>query len=243
MESTDLSAALTRRDPESADMVRISHFDAVDAATTLVEIASDELHLWRASLDLPADEIDALCRSLSPDEIVRADRFHFPRDRHRFVAARSTLRSILSRYTGTAPEQVRFDYGPQGKPALAFPTSDLRFNLSHSEEMALYAITRGRAVGVDVERVRPWPDAGSLVESYFTPRERVAFRALPAESRDDVFFQWWTRKEAYIKALGAGHSHPLDRIDVLDGLDSPDWLLWDLDTLPGFHAAVVVGVR
>ena len=133
-----------------------------------LSLLDNEVHVWRASLGLPAELIQQWSQLLSADEWQRAERFHFERDRSRFIAGRSILRTILSRYLPLAPGQIEFCYGPHGKPALSGACGDqsLCFNLSHSADMALYAVTRDRQIGVDIEQVRPvkqnsWPNASS----------------------------------------------------------------------------------
>lgn len=186
--------------------------------TTSLHLPPDEVHIWRASLDQPPAQVDQLARTLSGDEQRRAARFHFSRDRRRFVVGRGMLRTILGGYLGLPPEAVRFDYGARGKPALAEGSSParpaLRFNLAHSEELALYAFAWGREVGIDVERVRPLADADAIVSRFFSAREGASWHRLPEEERPAAFFRGWTRKEAYIKAVGDGLALPLDRFDV-----------------------------
>lgn len=175
-----------------------------------------EVHVWRAHLDRPAAEMATLAQRLAAAEVERADRFYFERDRRRFVAGRAIVRTLLGRYLGMAAEAIRFAYGPQGKPALAAGCGDgsLTFNLSHSHDLALFAFGRGRALGVDVEWVRPLTDAVAVARRFFSPREVAVVQAAPAARRETVFLEIWTRKEAYIKALGEGLSRPLAGFSV-----------------------------
>jgi len=179
-------------------------------------LGSDEVHVWRAALNRAASQVQSLQRTLTADEQARAERFYFQKDRERFVVGRGLLRIILGRYLNLEPNQLRFDYSPYGKPSLA-PEIDgggLRFNVSHSHELALYAVTRGREIGIDVERLRPDFASEQIAERFFSPREVAELRALPPEVQTEAFFNCWTRKEAYIKAIGEGLSHPLDQFDV-----------------------------
>jgi 4'-phosphopantetheinyl transferase len=228
-------------------------WDAPPAALTL---SNHDVHVWRTSLELNTDHVRRLRQTLSADEIVRAERFHFERDRRHFIVARGVLRMILSRYLGLGPHQLGFCYSSYGKPALATaPGRDwLRFNVSHSHELALYAITCGREVGIDIEYMRDDVATDAIAERYFSPREVRTFRALPAPQRREAFFACWTRKEAYIKARGEGLSFPLDRFDVSLAPGEPPALLrtlgdpheacrWSLRALaPGaaYMAALVV---
>lgn len=216
------------------------------------QVRHDEVHLWRAYLDLPLNR--GFGRCLSADEIQRAKRFHRVRDRQRYVAARGLLRSILSLYVGDDPENLRFTYGSHGKPALITSRSgvpiDVQFNLSHSGGLALYALARGREVGVDVEEIRMIDDADAVSKRFFSGVECRALRSLPHRKRMAGFFRCWTRKEAYVKAIGIGLSHPLDSFNVWDTdtpvlLRHPDearmpWRLYDVHPAEGFTGAIAV---
>jgi 4'-phosphopantetheinyl transferase len=180
-----------------------------------LEARRDEVHVWRASLGLASSRVQRLSCLLSFDERERAERFHFERDRNNFITTRAFLRILIGRYLRTEPSQVRFNYGSNGKPFLATAQDDaLRFNLSHSKDFALYAVTYGREIGVDVERISERVEVNSIAERFFSAPEVAAFRALPGELKRQAFFTCWTRKEAYIKARGEGLSTPLDQFSV-----------------------------
>jgi 4'-phosphopantetheinyl transferase len=215
---------------------------------------ANAVHVWRVGLDQPAHIRDRLPGLLVPEERDRAARFVFDRDRDHYVVGRGVLRILLGRYLGLPPELVPIAYGRFGKPELAAgsPHARLAFNLAHSHGFALYAFAQGRRVGIDLERVRPMPDAESIAARFFSARERAALSALPAGERVNGFFRAWTRKEAFIKALGEGLSRPLDRFSVslgpgeparlLEVADDPAeagrWTLRDLDAPSGFLAAL-----
>ncbi|MCA1567210.1 MAG: 4'-phosphopantetheinyl transferase superfamily protein [Acidobacteria bacterium] len=220
-------------------------------------LADGEVHLWRASLAQTPDALRRLHSTLAPDEAAKAARFHFPRDRDHFIAARGLLRRLLGRYLAQPPDSLRFAYGAYGKPSLggaAAAAQDLRFNLSHSHELALYAFARGRELGVDLEHMRPDFAGEDIAERFFSAREVSMLRTLPAEARTPAFFNCWTRKEAYIKARGEGLSHPLDAFDVSlipgepaallgtrgDPRELTRWSLHSLDVGEAYAAAVVV---
>lgn len=197
-----------------------------------------------------------LQQTLDGNERVRAERFYFRRDRNHFIVAHGLLRLILSRYLNIEPSDLRFCYSPYGKPMLAkeFDGDRLRFNLSHSHGLALYAVTRARELGIDIERIRPDLTYEQLAERFFSPREVAALRAVPTSRRLGAFFSCWTRKEAYIKARGEGLSFPLDHFDVSlapgepatllstigDPLETRRWSLRELDLAPGYAAALAV---
>lgn len=186
------------------------------------------MHVWRVSLEQTPEVYEALWQTLSSDERARAERFRFEKDRTRFVVARGALRSILSRYVGLHPARLSFAYGAQGKPELAGLTthSTLRFNLSHAGAAALCAVTEGREIGVDVEFIREDFASMEIAERFFSPREVAALQELPQQARTRAFFNCWTRKEAYIKALGEGLSCPLDSFAVSLAEEDAATLLW-----------------
>jgi len=166
--------------------------------------------------------------TLSAGERARADRFRLPEHRERFVVAHGGLRDILSRYLDIPADQLTFVTNDYGKPALAAPDhTRLQFNLSHSGALILLAVTCDRPVGIDVEQIIPPDNFSRLVEQFFSTNENAAFRALPESKRAAAFFAGWTRKEAYVKALGMGVSLPLDQFDVTMDPDAPPHLLAD----------------
>lgn len=173
---------------------------------SVLTLSSNEVHVWCADLDLPAYRIQQLAQNLSPDERERADRFHFERHRRRFTAARGFLRSILGRYLPIDPGRLEFSYSKRGKPTLApaSPEEHLCFNLSHSHEMALYAVTHNRSIGIDIEHIRSNRDVEQLAKRYFSPREYEVISSLHPDQRQEGFYNGWTRKEAYLKATGEG---------------------------------------
>jgi 4'-phosphopantetheinyl transferase len=214
------------------------------------------VHVWSAQLDVPPSQLQALARLLSSGETERAARLRIDRDRRQFVARRGLLRVILGRYAGSAPEDLSFQYGEYGKPSLEAGTADpsLSFNLSYSHGVALYAIARAREVGVDIERVREEMRHTELAERYFSAGERAELRTLPAGSVPRGFFNGWTRKESYVKALGTGLVTRLDRFSVSLTPGEParvlaphaadagveSWTLMSLDTMPGCAAALTI---
>jgi 4'-phosphopantetheinyl transferase len=192
-------------------------------------------------------------------ENERAARFHFQKDRERFMIARGALRVILGRYLNMEPSQVQFSYGPHGKPALAgeCAVDALCFNASHSHELVLCAVTRGSNIGVDVEHVRTGMDAEEIAERFFSSQEIATLRSLPPERKQEAFFACWTRKEAYIKARGDGLGIPLDSFSVSFSPGEPAallgvqghpeetsrWSLWELNPDPSYAAALAVEGR
>jgi 4'-phosphopantetheinyl transferase len=199
---------------------------------------------------------EELAERLSAEERRRGKRFLRPADRQRFIVSHAALRTILGQHLGIPTDRVEMKVGPQGKPALAPAPGlpPLRYNLSHSEGLAMIALVLGREVGLDVERVRPLGDAGHIVGRYFSPGEQAAWCALPDHQRLPAFFRCWTRKEAYLKARGIGLSAGLDRFQVSLGPDEPPRLLWvgdptdsvarwqmyDVSSEPEYMAACVV---
>jgi 4'-phosphopantetheinyl transferase len=172
----------------------------------------------------------------------------------RFIVSHGALKKILGRYLDERPEQVRLVTDARGKPRLASSADApaIYFNLSHSGEFALCAVTEGRDVGVDVERVRPVSAWREIAARYFSRREREALNAVSPDRTLEAFFQFWTRKEAYSKALGQGVSRRWTRFSVcltpgvvvgLSGAgievgDDSQFTLCPLEPGPGYVAAV-----
>lgn len=175
----------------------------------------DGTTVWSIDLESACDRRESCLTVLSPDETARASRFRRAEDRDRYVVSHAALRLILGRALGASPAGIGFTQGPAGKPELAGAWSGaLRFNLSHSGSRALVGLSRRDAIGVDVEALRPMPDAARVARSYFAPDEASALAALTDNERDLAFMTVWTRKEAVVKALGAGLSVPLNRFSV-----------------------------
>jgi 4'-phosphopantetheinyl transferase len=217
---------------------------------SLPALHGNEVHVWRTRLMTEASTLSRLGRYLSADERQRADRFHFERDRRRFIVARGSLRAILAWYLDLQPEDITFCYGAQSKPALAHPADGKRlaFNLSHSDDLAICAVGWDRNIGIDLEKIRGDLATREIAQRYFSPREVQSLMELPADLRSEGFFTCWTRKEAYIKARGEGLSIPLDSFDVtLDPRDSarfvrgtdPSWQVTAFTAEAGFPAALV----
>jgi 4'-phosphopantetheinyl transferase len=219
-------------------------------------LLSEEVHVWRAALDRPERVRERLAEKLSRDERARAKRIRPARDRERWTVARALLRVVLGRYLGVSPAEVGLGGDPGGKPVLAAGSDQapVSFNLSHSGDVALYAVTGARRVGVDVERVRDDVDAERIAARLFPPAERAALQELPEPDRREAFFSGWTRREACAKAVGkgvaallagsgvslpAGEHAELGRASG-DGPPGGPWTVWDLAPKPGYAAAVAV---
>jgi 4'-phosphopantetheinyl transferase len=215
-----------------------------------------EVHVWRATLAHPPARLDAFLATLAPEERAQAARFRFPVHRDRFVAGRGIQREILGRYLGIPPAALRFRATSHGKPLLDPPPAafDLRFNVSNAGDVALYALSVGRELGVDVEAHRPMPDALAIAERFFSAPENAVFGALDAGEREAAFFRCWTRKEAFVKAVGEGLSMPLDCFDVAfapgeearilhtrgDPAHAGRWSMRAVEPGDGFSGALVV---
>jgi len=186
----------------------------------------DEIHVWQSPLDLDDSATKRAEEQLSDSERARAERFHFLRDRNRYIVARGWLRVYLGDYLGIPPAAVSLDTTPVGKPRLVGePPEGLRFNIAHSEDIALFAFARNHEVGVDLEREKghiAWRD---LAERYFAPEEVAEMMSLPAAQQQTAFYRCWTCKEAYVKALGLGLQVPLDGFAVALAPDQPARLI------------------
>jgi 4'-phosphopantetheinyl transferase len=219
-----------------------------------LELYPTSIHIWQFPLTTPEDGLDVYASILSPDERVRADRFHFERDRRRFTIARATVRSILGAYVKSRPTDIVFEYAHYGKPSLADSRSGIRFSVSHSDETGLLAVAHDKEVGVDVELIRPDVETDQLAERFFSPYERESIRALSTGKRVSAFFRCWTCKEAFLKVQGLGLSRSLDSFDVEvnpevparllatrpDARESVRWFLYDIPIESRYRAAVAV---
>ena len=219
-------------------------------------VHNDEVHVWSASLDRSAGQVENLNKTLSADEKDRAKRFHFQRDHDHFVAARGILRALLARYLNIGPSQLQFTYNPFGKPTLigGKGAGTICFNVSHSRGLALYAIGRGRELGIDLESLQTRLDLGRMAGISFSAPEIAAFHAVPADKRTEVFLSCWTRKESYLKAMGLGLMRDIKQFDVTTGpwgkvvihgnggpkVDS-HWSIREL--VPGTHYVGAVAVK
>lgn len=219
-------------------------------------LENDQVHVWRASLDIPTSRLIQLETTLSIDERERADRFYFKKDRDHYVVARGSLRALLGHYLEMDPGRFHFRYSPYGKPELVeeFNHDDIRFNISHSAGMGLFSFSKGRDIGVDIEYVREELADEQIAIRFFSTTEVEALLALPKNQQKEAFFTCWTRKEAYIKARGEGLSLPLDQFDVSlspgeaaellgtrpDPGEAARWSLHELVPGKGYVAAVAV---
>lgn len=218
-------------------------------------LSPEQVHLWLVPLLARSLGVGDAAPFLSADEQERAGRFYFERDRRRYTVARTGLRRLLAAYLGCDPRSVEFSYGAKGKPFLAGqPSSSLSFNLSHAGELAVMAFSLQGRVGVDIEEHRRIDDLHSLAASVFSPREQADFHSLPPSLQVQAFYDCWTRKEAFIKAIGDGLSYPLDQFDVtllpgeparllhVAGEEYPPghWQMAGFMPAPGFSGAVVV---
>ena len=179
------------------------------------QLASDEVHIWCANLDVPPETSACLYAILTPDERTRSARFRFERDQQRFIVARGVLRSLLGRYLQIEPSQISFVYNEFGKPDVSHESRDrLKFNLSHSAGLALIAIATASNVGVDLEHIRAQSDYVDIARHFFSPAERDYLISLPSQLYAEAFFSCWTKKEAYVKACGEGLAIPLNSFSV-----------------------------
>ena len=217
------------------------------------ELGLNEVHVWQVNLD--EHQAASLRPLLAADEVSRADRFHFAKDRDHFIVARALLRKLLAGYLGTDAAALRFAYAEKGKPSLADSERiAVSFNLAHSHGRALYAFSRGREVGVDLEFIREDLESEKIAGRFFSPAEVETLELVSPELRKQAFFECWTRKEAYIKARGDGLSLPLDQFDVSLGPGEPAvllrnykepeeiarWTMRSLQAPSGYVAAMVV---
>jgi 4'-phosphopantetheinyl transferase len=224
-----------------------------------LRLRENEVHVWAAPLDVVADVLTNLADTLFPEEKERAAKFKFEKHRNRFSAGRGWLREILGRYLQIGPAELRFTYSANGKPTLSqeFASAGIYFNLAHSEDLALFAITRVGPVGVDAECIREIENVEELVTRFFSPRENELFQKLSAEEKPTAFFNLWTRKEALLKATGEGLTGGLNRVEVSflkgeparllaisgDTKKATEWTLQELSPANGFIGALAIQAR
>lgn len=207
----------------AADLEHCAAAESDRSSRTFGVLKTPAVDIVGVRLDASAGIIAALWQLLSRDEQERAEKFRFSEHRQHYIVARGNLRRLLAERLRIAPRAVEFVENNYGKPKLApvHGSADLDFNLSHSGALALYAFTSGRAVGVDVELIREIPDIDDLAERFFSPTEIASLKAFPVAQRSSAFLACWTRKEAFIKALGQGLTCPLDAFDVTIDPDAP----------------------
>ncbi|MDJ0649274.1 MAG: 4'-phosphopantetheinyl transferase superfamily protein [Xenococcaceae cyanobacterium MO_188.B19] len=219
-------------------------------------LLNDQIHVWRANLDLAPQQIEKLAIILSEDEKLRANRFRFAKHRRRFIAARAILRELLAGYLQTSAEQISFTYNPQGKPELAssFNNIDLQFNISHSEDLALYSFNYQQQIGIDLEYLRENVDYASIAKRFFCDTEFQLISSCIAEKQQQRFYQLWTAKEAYLKAIGKGLGGGLETSEIkLDQEDNiylhsisnkpetaSDWSLYNFIPETNFVATIAL---
>jgi len=219
-------------------------------------LTDSDIHIWVASLEMAHQFLDEPFTLLAPDEKARAERFYFERDRNRFIAGRCLLRMIIGGYLGMDPSQIEFAYREAGKPVLKSGPQGkkLQFNLSHSNDLALYIFSRNHEVGIDVEYTHPMPDTDDFAEKFFSTRETELINSLRGEEKDAAFFKLWTCKEALLKANGSGLTMPLSHMEISLNSDGSAalssvggnreqalrWHLQAFDPAPGYQAAFAV---
>jgi 4'-phosphopantetheinyl transferase len=222
-----------------------------------IVLAADEIHVWRASLDVAPSTIQLLRPLLNSDELTRAQRFRFAKDGDRHIVGRGVLRMLLAGYIQQPPAELLFDYNQYGKPALShLPKGrSIEFNISHSHNIALFAFTSIGPLGVDVEYMRKDIEYEQLAHQFFSVQENATLQSLPKTLWRQTFYNCWTRKEAYIKARGEGLSIPLDQFDVSLKPEEPaallssresdvaDWTMQALAPGPDYAGAVAINSR
>lgn len=203
-----------------------------------LKLAADDVHILCTQLDLSKPRVSQLAKTLSPDEIARALRFHFERDRNRFIAARGQLREILGWFLDVEAKEIIFSYGERGKPHLADAVNGqfLHFNLSHSDSLSLIAVCRDCELGVDIERIRAVEITEPLVTQFFSPEEMRQWLSMPPGYRAEKFFDHWTRTEAFLKFNGEGIGDFPYPIFQCEG----DCLVQQLQPATGYAGAIVV---
>ena len=236
--------------------LRLTHHVLDDLSRNPISLTDEVVQVWQAGLDVAPAYLARLVALLSVDERERMGRFHFEHHRHRYAAAHGQIRLILSAYLACHPAQLQFVTTTYGKPALS-NGGDLCFNLSHAGDQMLVGVVRGRAIGIDIEQIRPDLATTEIASHYFSHAEQMAFQTVPEAQKPQAFFNAWTRKEAFIKAIGEGLSFPLGdftvtlvpgepaRLLTVRGSteEAARWQMWGWEAGDGYAAAVVVGEK
>ncbi|MEO1433839.1 MAG: 4'-phosphopantetheinyl transferase superfamily protein, partial [Cyanobacteria bacterium J06633_8] len=221
---------------------------------TDIKLLPNEVHIWRENLDNVKPLLEDFTQILAEDELVRARRFHFEQHQQRFIAARGILRNILGHYLNIEPSKIKFGYEPRGKPFLDENCNqiNLKFNVSHSQNFALYAIGLNNSIGVDLESINSKTDVVSLAQRFFSPREFAVIESAPQEQQQQLFFRYWTCKEAYLKATGTG-LRDLEKIEISLTPEQPaelnipnissEWNLLEMQPFSDCAATVAVDAR
>lgn len=221
--------------------------------TTEIRLSENDVHVWQSDLSPEKSLETSLFSILSTNEKKRAGRFRFKQDRTNFIAARAILRLLLGKYLRKNPEKIVFEYGEFGKPTVS-GQNGLQFNISHSGGLGLFTFTRKNLIGVDVELIKTEIELKEIAERFFSQNEFKALSQMPVEEQPQAFFNCWTRKEAFIKAVGDGLSFPLDKFEVSmapkdpaqllathwDPEERSKWSLFSLKPQKGFAGAIAV---
>jgi len=222
-----------------------------------IPLLPGQVHVWLFCTELTALQTEQLKGALSADEMERASHFHFEKDSIKYMATRGFLRQVLAGYLGVNPHEIRFTYSERGKPALApgnYPM-DIRFNLSHAGDYALFAAAIGCDIGIDIEYIRRDIAFEEISRRFFSLKEIHTIEQTQIDQRNQLFFRYWTRKESLLKAIGRGISFPMQNADVscvngavlspviITGTDgvNEQWFTQDLFPAPGYIAAIATG--
>jgi 4'-phosphopantetheinyl transferase len=213
----------------------------------------NSVDIWYTELSRSPLKLAELSTILAPDERLRAEKFKLEIHRNRFISARGILRQILSLYLDLASDKIKFSYSDRGKPSLVNNLLNIQFNLSHSENIAVYAVTKNKKIGIDIEYLEEKPDCLNIARRFFSSREFEAIEGLTRKDRSRLFFQLWTAKEAYLKATGEGLSGSLDKVEIssdngrstysINGKINPNWHLEQLDLAEDYLATVAVEIK
>lgn len=199
-----------------------------------IDLKRGAVHIWSQRLSFDPAQVAKWTKMLTHEEIGRANSFYFQKDRDRCIASRAILRLLLSRYTQISVHKLPLAVTPLGKPYLV--NSDIFFNLSHSGDYLVYAITKQSLIGIDIEKIKTTQDLPILLKSCLTPREYAELEKLPPADQFHTFYQLFTSKESYIKALGIGLNQPLDTLELLFypqqtsfSLHQRSWQIWPVN--------------
>ena len=229
--------------------------NTISTSTSEGRLTDNQIHIWKIDTNYPKVDLDSLYKDiLSPDERERANRLRSENDQRRFIVSRGLLRKSLSNYLKAPPSEIEFSYNKYGKPGIRSEHNleNIKFNVSHSKNLVVYAITQNREVGIDLEYIRKVNKADKIVKRFFTEEEAKFYDSQPEDKKELAFFTLWTRKEAYSKARGMGIGLPGKKFDLnliqraqsnITKNNESDWSLIDIEIDPGYFAALATEGR
>lgn len=231
--------------------VKIFRVESKDFSFSSLILSDNQVNIYIVPLDKSPFSLEYLSSILSEDERKRSDRYKFLSDKNKFIICRGMLRVILSKYLDIPPDLIKFDYTDKGKPFIK--DTNLSFNLSHSQQLAVYAISVNEFLGIDLEYLGKNTDFEAIAKRFFTSREYEFIKGLNERDKKEVFLRLWTRKEAYLKAIAQGIANGLDQVEFdlklnimrINGSEKlgKDWFIYEFYPEKDYISTLVIKCR